>query len=96
MEPISTLLFMALGAMVAVAVLKWEEIQSWMYGQSTTFGDIGMVIETELKSRRAVIVGGVFTDNGNIKYSKAWSPEQKDSELDSRLRRNNGIIEVTF
>jgi hypothetical protein len=93
MEPITGLLLMALGAMVAVAVLKWEDIRSWMDSKKTISYNIGTVIKTELSSGRVAVCSGVFNANGKASAVIAWKPNQVDAEINNKLKLDD-MIEI--
>ncbi len=92
MEPITGIL-LALGALVAVAILKWDDIQNWMNANKTSMHNIGAVLKTELSTGRVAVCSGVFSSTGNLNSAIAWKPKQIEPELDRMLKMDN-MIEI--
>lgn len=78
MTGLELLLLAALAGACIVAILRWDEIQQWLYQRKTISHNIGIMIKEELANGRVGVCTGVFDKNGDVKDVTAWKCETLD------------------
>lgn len=97
MEPFSTLAILKLAMVLTRLVinnadqiarefrLAWSTVSDWLSSRKAAIGDVGSLVKEHLENGGYRVVGGVFSDSGQLRQQTTWECTELDDELRRRL-----------
>lgn len=96
MDPITLLVFAAIGAVAAAAtVITWQAVENWLAAKRV-YGGTARIIQERLQNGKYQVVAGVFDTRGTLTAQQVWKGGSLDNELTSQFQRNGGVIVVNY